>query len=780
MTNTAASQPTPKASRPAESSSTGRNISDAIMLVILVLIGLFAIYADTPPRPVPEQGSDGRFSAERAMKHVSMISRKPHPVGSAEHSAVRDYIQKTLAETGLPVEVQKAVSVSQNWGVAASVENVVARLQGSGAGKSVLLVAHYDSVPPSFGASDDGAGVATLLETARVLKSLPQPKTDITFLFTDGEEIGLLGAQAFVSEHPQPGNIGVVLNFEARGTGGPAILFETSNRNGSLMRSVGRTAHHPVANSLSYEIYKRLPNDTDFTVFKRAGYSGLNFAFIDGLIHYHTAMDTYQNLDPGSLQQEGDYAVDLAKWFGNDVQENSTEDNAVYFDILGLALVCYSSTIAVLLVAVAALLLAGVLVKGFRKGRIHAKGLSLGIVVILLGVAAAVAVSFAVQAVVGALAGGSHQILAGQLYNSGMYVAAFATLGLATALALYVLASKRIGSHNLAVAGLVVWFTLLLVTTVFVPGAGYLWLWPLLFALVAWNIIFRNTGQSRGILLLTLAAIPAVILMAPMIHKIFTAFSLGSHLIVSALLTLLAGLLVYQLTAPLSPALKWALPGGLCVLGLALLATALFFSPHFDRQHPRFDSIFYGVNTNTGMHIWASYDDQPDEWTALFLGKTVHKETLPEFFPGSSRKFLQASAEALPLEAPQLNVIENTSIAGERQVRVRVISPRHAPTLSFFIGKDTPVTSASVNGKEIPAARTVQGDWTLQYYAVPANGIDLLLKVKTTGPFQVQVVDMSFGLPDGTPVAVKERTESLTLSPGRLNNSTVVAKMFSL
>src|SRR5205807_6225859 len=151
-----------------------------------------------------------------------------------------DYILKTLADTGLPAELQKTTAVSQSAGVAASVENIVARLQGSGTGKSVLVVAHYDSVPLSLGASDDGAGVAVLLETARVLKALPQMKGDIAFLFTDGEEIGLLGAQAFIAEHPQPQNVGVVLNFEARGTNGPAILFETSNQNGSLMRSVSQ------------------------------------------------------------------------------------------------------------------------------------------------------------------------------------------------------------------------------------------------------------------------------------------------------------------------------------------------------------------------------------------------------------------------------------------------------------------------------------------------------------------------------------------------------------
>ena len=173
------------------------------------------------------------------MLHVAAISKRPHPVGSAEHAAVRDCILRTLAESGLRAEIQKATAVGQTRSWAASTENIVARLQGSGSGKSVLLVAHYDSVPASFGASDDGAGVAALLETARVLKSLPRLKRDIVFLFTDGEELGLLGTQAFVAEHPQAENAGVVLNFEARGTSGPAILFETSKRNGAYEGSAG-------------------------------------------------------------------------------------------------------------------------------------------------------------------------------------------------------------------------------------------------------------------------------------------------------------------------------------------------------------------------------------------------------------------------------------------------------------------------------------------------------------------------------------------------------------
>ena len=133
-------------------------------------------------------------------------------------------------------------------------------------------------------------------------------------------------------------------------------MFETSDHNRDLIRTVSNAARSPVANSLSYEIYKRLPNDTDFSVFKRAGYSGLNFAFIDGLVHYHTLMDSYENLDHGSLQHEGDYAVELTRRLGDSAQDTSrAEGNAVYFDILGWKLVSYSTGTANVLIAVTAL-----------------------------------------------------------------------------------------------------------------------------------------------------------------------------------------------------------------------------------------------------------------------------------------------------------------------------------------------------------------------------------------------------------------------------------------
>jgi hypothetical protein len=442
--------------------STKVSKSEMVILGVISLLGVLIACLDVPPAPSAEQGRPGHFSTDRALRHLEVVSRAPHPVGTAEHEHVKNYIVNSLVESGLSPEIQRTTAANQKAGVAATVENITAVVKGSGTGKCVLLVAHYDSVPTGPGASDDGAAVATLLEAARILRSRPQSKRDIRFLFTDGEEMGLLGAQAFILESPAARNIGIVLNFEARGTSGPVILFETSEQNEWLIQNFSKAVSRPVANSLSYEVYERLPNDTDFTVFKRAGYVGMNFAFIDGLVHYHTATDTAQNLDPGSLQHQGDYAVELAQWFGNLAQFDSRQSRTIYFDILGRVLVHYSFSVAIVAVILAVLLLAFALFRGFQKKYLATKSFGLGIVVITAGVLGAIAVAMLMQQTTEVLELRFPQIRAGALYHSGWYVASFVILGLATAVVAYSWGVKRLGAHNVAGAGLLVWLGLTL------------------------------------------------------------------------------------------------------------------------------------------------------------------------------------------------------------------------------------------------------------------------------------------------------------------------------
>ena len=209
------------------------------------------------------------FSIENALDHLRIISKKPHYTGSEYHSVVRDYILNELKNMGLETEIQNQV-VTRFCCVGTNTSNIIGTIKGSSNGKSLVLLTHYDSrYHASFGASDAGSGVVTILEGVRsFLSKNTIPINDIHLVFTDAEEIGLLGAQAFVKNHSLVDNIGLVLNFEARGSGGPSyMLMETNGKNGVLISEfINAEPGFPAANSLMYSIYKMLPNDTDLTM----------------------------------------------------------------------------------------------------------------------------------------------------------------------------------------------------------------------------------------------------------------------------------------------------------------------------------------------------------------------------------------------------------------------------------------------------------------------------------------------------------------------------------
>ena len=269
--------------------------------VFLAALAAVSVSLVEPPRAVPETAPPAEFSSARALRHVRAVAEKPHPTGSDEIERVRRYIIVELGALGISAEVQTAEVVpaqgAEGWPVpAARVQNIVARVPGTSNSRALMLAAHYDSVPTGPGASDDAAGVAALLETLRALKSGPPLKNDLVVIFSDAEELGLVGAHAFADEHPWMKDVGLVLNFEARGAGGPSMMFETSDGNGALIRELASAAPHTVANSLMYAVYKRLPNDTDMTVYKRAGAAGLNFAYAARITSYHTALDSADEL----------------------------------------------------------------------------------------------------------------------------------------------------------------------------------------------------------------------------------------------------------------------------------------------------------------------------------------------------------------------------------------------------------------------------------------------------------------------------------------------------
>lgn len=344
----------------------------ATRAVRCMLAGGLAVWAGigfTPlARPDVLSGSapEVEFSAERAMVAVRAIAQGPHPVGSADHGRVRDYVLGEFTRLGLTPAVQAGTGYLLHY--KGKAENIVARLPGTANTRPVALAAHYDSTKGGPGAGDDAQGVAVLLETLRALRHSARLRNDVVFLVTDGEEDGLLGASLFMREHPWRDELGVVLNFEARGTGGAAVMFETSTPNEWLVRALRTAVPAANATSFAYEVYRRMPNGTDLTVFKRGGLAGMNFAFIEHPEWYHRPQDDVAHLDLRSVQEQGIYALALTRKFGAEDLNQAHSGDAVYFPTRLTPLVVYSTAWVEVAAWLTIIGLVGAAQAGWRRG----------------------------------------------------------------------------------------------------------------------------------------------------------------------------------------------------------------------------------------------------------------------------------------------------------------------------------------------------------------------------------------------------------------------------
>jgi len=350
----------------------------------LALVAVLVAALGSPPAALGKDAPPDVFSAGRAMDDVRGLTASglPHPSdhydGSertpqeiADHDRARDYVVGRLRAMGLTPEVQSGRACGRF--TCAGAENVVARIEGSEPGPAVMLVAHYDSTPMGPGAADDGAGVASILETVRALQTGPKPRRSLIVLIDDSEEMGLVGARVFGLEHRWAKDVGVVLNFEARGTSGQAAMFETSNGNADLIGLFASGTERPIASSVIYTLYKRLPNDTDLSVFKQLGMQGLNFAFADRVFDYHTPGDTSEELDPRSLQHMGAQALGVTRALLAAPSLPKPAGDAVYFDFLTLGMIRYPAGLTGPLAILGALAAALVIRSAVKKGRTKVK-----------------------------------------------------------------------------------------------------------------------------------------------------------------------------------------------------------------------------------------------------------------------------------------------------------------------------------------------------------------------------------------------------------------------
>lgn len=331
---------------------------------------VLAILTILPPSPKGLDAPENQFSAERAMEDIRVIAAKPHPTGSPANAEVRAYLAKRLEQLGFEVSTSGDDLTGwpfkrlKQWRGPDVTSEAFVNVIGVKAGKdrtkpALLLMAHHDTVGGSPGAADDTIGIASIFEIVRALNAQGQAERDIIILFTDAEEVGLVGAKHFFNAHPLRDKVGAVINFEARGGGGTANMFQTSRENGNAARLYAKAVRHPSASSLSTFIYNVLPNDTDLTPALERDYVAFNIANIGRAEYYHSPKIDADALQLSTVQHMGSQGLDLTRSLTSAEPFPARKTDATFFDAFGLFTIVFAPALGWVFILLSAVSLAG-------------------------------------------------------------------------------------------------------------------------------------------------------------------------------------------------------------------------------------------------------------------------------------------------------------------------------------------------------------------------------------------------------------------------------------
>ncbi|HEX8852331.1 MAG TPA: M28 family peptidase, partial [Pyrinomonadaceae bacterium] len=527
--------------------------------------------------------------------------------------------------------------------------------------------------------------------------------------------------------------------------------------------------------------------DTDFTVFKGLRAQGMNFAYVNGINHYHTQLDSVEAINPGSLQHAGSYALALANHFGNTSTSHARTTNAVYFNVLGASFIRYPGALIIPLLLLTALLFGFVVVQGLRAGELRVRGIALGFVGLLCAMLASAALVWVAWWLVRLVQRSYRWVPWGEPYHSNAYRVGFVLLAIAASSAVYALLRRRANARSLAVGALIWWLILSCLVSVLMPGGSYLFTLPLLFSLLGLALVsvLKLQRATSAYLLLALGALPGVLLWSPMLYNIFVALTLNASWIVAVLVALLCGLVV-PLLIPLLGSRRWLLLPGLLTLAAVCLIVGGVLSSGFDKQRPKMNHLFYALDADSGKAVYASSDDGADAWTEQFFKAGGERGPMHEYFPGNPRAFLKSPAPGVQLSAPEAVITEDRTENGVRTLGLRVISRRSAPVVAVYAEPDAEIIDSAVNGQQTSGATSGGGAqpppvkfWGVQHHAAPAEGFDVLLRTRSGRPFKLFVVDRSYGLPEVPGSSFKPRPEGMMPAPFSTSDVTLVAKSFT-
>lgn len=760
------------------------------LVLLLIIFSVWYLFHSSMPRDVDQTDIPlTEFSTVRAFEHVENLSRAPHFVGSSNHSRVRNYIVDQLQELGLEVQTQEGYALNKN-GSLSFAKNVLARLPGTGEGKSLLLMTHYDSAGNSSpGASDAASGVATILEGLRTFLAHQESHyNDIIILITDVEEVGLLGARLFVKEHPWAKDIGLALNFEARGSGGNSfMLLETNEGNSKLINHfIDASPQYPVTNSLAYSVYKMLPNDTDLTVLREQGdIIGFNFAFIDDHFDYHTANDTPANLDKETLAHQGSYLMPLLSYFKDaDLTDLDAAEDLIYFTTPPGKIISYPFSWSIPLLIAGLLLFFVVVIYGITKKELKVKTIIKGAVPYLLSLLGAGILIYLLWQFCLMIYPIYGEMEHGFTYNGYYYIAASVFLTLTICFLVYNLVNKKDAFAGYLVFPLFFWLFICALATLYLEGAAY-FIIPFFFGCLQLWVMLRQ--KRPNLFLMFLLSLPALILLQPFLVNFAVALGLRILFVTSILTTLLFSLFLpvfFYFKRKKALAL-------LCFLIFNILFITAHFKSGFNEERQKPNSLVYLYDADSKSATWNSYDKIIDSWTSPYFGDD------PVILPGendfaskySSGFTFKASAPLIEIPQPAIifDRLENDTLTGEGRFSLKIAPNRKIHRIELFAERDANFEDFTVNG--LRADSTYLGKYPfhifskrwqkrlLIYHAANRDTLQIEFRILEEDLPDFTLYEASYDLLDNEALQVKVRDRDMIPRPFVLNDAVIYKRI---
>lgn len=751
-------------------------------ILLFAIISWGSYQLSRPSNTPPDLYFDGVFF-ENITNHIKKITAGSRAVGDYYHDDVERYLKRELSQMGWQVSTQRSIGFNSKNRTAAPVNNIIATYPGTQPdNKALLLMAHYDAAKFSAtGAGDDASGIAVILESVNaMLKTKPAPVNNLIILFTDAEEIGLLGAHAFINEQLVNHHIGLIINLEARGTSGPAMMWPETVGGNRLMIEQFKAAHvpMPVTTSLHYEIYRLLPNDTDLTPFnQQAKINGFNFAFIDNHFNYHTQRDSLDHLSLDTLAHETIQFYSLLNHLAQaDINQIQTTDSLVYFSLPMIGLISYSTVITWVIVMVCLLGFFTLLLIALGRKQVTLKSFLTAFTPMLVALGTVYLWCWVVMKLLYLIYPEFNDILQGFPY-SGHYImgAVLLSAGILTSSILSWFQVKNRLPQTFA--NVLLWLILIIPASYALPGSGLL-VWPVLFSILLLAVqIFSPKSTDAFAAALSVAS---MVLLGSLLINFPIALGIKAIPITAVILAA-----ILSLFAPLfhgkpkvsSTALMSFIP-------LVLLLWHFHQNPTISKEHPLPTSLSYLYDLDQQTGYYFNYDVVKSAWNPQVFEQANSNLTVEEFRNRYKKPLKQLAQMPEPVSLQAIDIQARTTVntLAKREVEITLTAHSETEILEIYSKQPLTVHKMSIDNRiaKLPEPMELTtGSRLLHYYFDGKKQIRLKLTLSPEQTIDWQVQTHTTDLLKRPELALKPRPDYQIQKPFIKSDNTIVVQSFA-